>query len=351
MKKLILAAAAIGLFCSVLTAEALVNIKYAEMEKKTKTSFEWNTGKITVEKEKKKIQLYPDCEYLTYKKYRIKLDKAPIIVNEKILISEYTYNKIVEILEKKYIPTKIPNLSVPEAPSEVVLGETPVLIKEKEGQSPKEVKLIVIDPGHGGHDPGATGPTGLREKDVVLDIGVRLRRYLADKNIKVIMTRDTDVFIALKERAGFANKNKVDLFISLHANASRDGRAQGTRSYIYGRIATSKEAEEAAKFENKSIGMFEMLLNDLRKGAFEYLSIEAAGNIQHSIVKAFNCKWKPGERAPFYVIAKTNMPSVLIETAFISNPAEEQKLRSVRERDRMAQAIAEGIREYMGKIK
>jgi N-acetylmuramoyl-L-alanine amidase len=165
------------------------------------------------------------------------------------------------------------------------------------------------------------------------------------------MTRDDDTFISLKDRAVFANNKDADLFVSIHCNASRSRDAKGTRTYIYSRVASSKDAADAAKAENKSAGALEFLLNDLRKGADEYLSIEAAGNIQHSLVKSLALKWLPTERAPFYVLANTDMPSVLVEAAFISNWAEAGKLSDTNFRDRVAKGIETGIMEYLQKIK
>jgi N-acetylmuramoyl-L-alanine amidase len=213
-------------------------------------------------------------------------------------------------------------------------------------------KLVIIDPGHGDNDPGAIGPTGLQEKDVVLPVANRVKEYLKDDpNVEVLVTRSTDRFITLKNRAYFANEKKADLFVSIHCNSSVNKNVSGTRAYIYGRVASSKEAAEAAKYENKEVGVFEFLLNDLRKGAYEYLSIEAAGTIQRDLVRELKLKWEPTERAPFYVLANTNMPSVLVETAFISNPGEEQKMKSSEFRDRIALGISKGIVEYLEKIK
>jgi len=212
-------------------------------------------------------------------------------------------------------------------------------------------KLIVLDPGHGGNDPGATGYNGLREKDVVLNVAQLVKRHLKSYNADVLLTRDTDEFITLKNRAIYANSRKADLFVSIHCNASGNRSASGTRSYIYDRVASSKEAAEAAKFENKNTGALEFLMNDLRKSAYEYLSIEAAGNIQQDLISGLKLKWMPTERAPFYVIANTNMPSVLVEIAFISNPKEEQKLDSPGFKDEVSISIAKGITQYLDKVK
>jgi N-acetylmuramoyl-L-alanine amidase len=178
-----------------------------------------------------------------------------------------------------------------------------------------------------------------------------VKSYLQKQPVDVVITRDDDTFISLKNRAFFANKKDADLFISIHCNASRSREAKGTRTYIYSRVASSKDAAAAAKAENKSAGALEFLMNDLRKGADEYLSIEAAGNIQHSLIKNLALKWLPTERAPFYVLANTNMPSVLVEAAFISNYSEASKLNDTNFRDKVASGISDGIMEYLQKIK
>ncbi|HDQ25472.1 MAG TPA: N-acetylmuramoyl-L-alanine amidase [bacterium] len=120
---------------------------------------------------------------------------------------------------------------------------------------------------------------------------------------------------------------------------------------MYSSVASSKEAAAAAKFENRAAGAFEFLLNDLRKNAFEYLSIELAGNIQHSLARSLKLKWMPTERAPFYVLANTAMPSVLVEAAFISNTQEEQMMKGGGFRDKMASGISEGIKKYLETLK
>jgi len=209
----------------------------------------------------------------------------------------------------------------------------------------KYVPLVVIDAGHGGKDPGAIGPTCLKEKVVTLEIAKQLRRYLKKHGIRVIMTRDTDTFISLKARAEIANRAKADLFISIHANASRNRKASGSQIFIYNREASSRHAAEAARLENQDANYLEIIKDDLRQSVHEESSITAGGLISQQFEK-LGLEVRRIERAPFYVLAKSHMPSILIETAFISNRREERKLRSRNFCCRLAEGIYQGIREY-----
>ncbi|MCX7698500.1 MAG: N-acetylmuramoyl-L-alanine amidase [Candidatus Goldbacteria bacterium] len=363
-----------------LNSDFFVNIRYLEKEVKAKLDYNWTEDKILIVKNSKIINIFLNIPYIISDNYQKKIDIPPFSENGNIYISQYTFDEIVKIFDKeikKQSEIKVQE-SVKQQQEKIVkqeiwedriketekiggqlVKETSVLKKEITPtmtpvnivSNKKQTRILVLDPGHGGTDPGAIGANGVREKDIVLDITLRIIRYLKDENFKIYLTRDDDTFISLKHRALFANEKEADLFISIHCNASKDREAQGVRTYIYNRVASSREAAEAAKLENKDVGVFEMLLNDLRKSAYEYLSIEAAGNIQHCLVKNLRLKWAPTERAPFYVLANTNMPSVLVEAAFISNPQEEKKLDDNDFREKVAKGIAEGIKEYFSKLK
>ena len=331
--------------------------------------------------------------FVTSKTKNYRIDSAPYIQDGELFVSAYAAEKIRDIVSSGEAKTEAPvevrvlggaKTPVPENTQEPVKekkvvekkatpepaatadsSQTIMVEKDTENngggaESVKIVepikksssrKLIVLDPGHGGNDPGATGYNGLREKDVVLAVAKLVKQHLRNYNADVLLTRSTDDFITLKNRAIFANSRKADLFVSIHCNASDNRTASGTRSYIYDRVASSKEAAEAAKFENKNTGALEFLMNDLRKSAFEYLSIEAAGNIQQNLISGLKLKWLPTERAPFYVIANTNMPSVLVEIAFISNPKEEAKLDSEEFKEKVAESMSSGIIQYLAKVK
>ena len=218
-----------------------------------------------------------------------------------------------------------------------------------------KVKRIVIDPGHGGKDPGAVGPTGLYEKDVNLTVSRLLRDNLQAKGYEVVMTRDTDVFVDLLERSAIANKNKADLFISVHANASPRRSARGIETY-YLSPTTDPETMRLAAFENamttQSQSDLEFILRDLLLSSkIEESSIFAA-SVQKSIVSGLRGSYreiidhgvKPG---PFFVLVNTSMPAVLVEMSFVSNYKEEERLRDPAYLRSIADSITRGVEEYI----
>ncbi len=224
-------------------------------------------------------------------------------------------------------------------------------------------KRIVIDPGHGGHDPGAVGPNGLCEKDVVLDIGLKLRKILAeDPDIEVCMTRDRDVFIPLVERTAIANSKNADLFVSIHANSSPKRGSKGIETYFLN-WSDDMESMKVAARENqislkkmrsmkKKMDPLDIELADLKRSHKRDESNKLANYIQMMLINELNrnyshivdlrVKW-----AMFYVLFGAQMPSVLAEVSFISNPIEEKLLSKNSYREDLAKAIASGIKRYM----
>ncbi len=376
-------------------ADGFVQVKSLEALGYTVT-YDWKLDKAEITGKGGSAEIVLDYPFVVSNERSYRTDSPPYIQDGALYISAYTVEKIKEAISgdvpriAEPVEVKVVTQTVetprpiktavtagkikstvtaePAAAATAVENDQPVIVEKgteipAAGRAADTVKiidpsrntssrkLIVLDPGHGGNDPGATGYNGLREKDVVLNVAQLVKRHLKSYNADVLLTRDTDEFITLKNRAIYANSRKADLFVSIHCNASGNRSASGTRSYIYDRVASSKEAAEAAKFENKNTGALEFLMNDLRKSAYEYLSIEAAGNIQQDLISGLKLKWMPTERAPFYVIANTNMPSVLVEIAFISNPKEEQKLDSPGFKDEVSISIAKGITQYLDKVK
>ncbi len=227
-----------------------------------------------------------------------------------------------------------------------------------------EIKRVIIDPGHGGKDPGAIGPRGLKEKDVVLKIAKRLGKILKKKyNIEVIYTRDRDVFIPLEKRTFIANSKKADLFLSIHANASRQRKARGIETYILN-WTTDKEAMRVAARENKismnrmqkSSGSIQTILQDLARDKKKDESMKLAHNVQGSMVNALKKDYNKVidlgvKQALFYVLVGAEMPSVLIEVAFISNYEEEKRLSGNSYSYKIAEAIAKGVDNYSAPLK
>ena len=220
------------------------------------------------------------------------------------------------------------------------------------------VRRIVIDPGHGGKDYGAPGYyKGVHEKKVVLDIAKRLaKRIRKELKLEVILTRNGDRFLTLEERTAFANTKNADLFISIHTNASRDRRAYGIETYFLN-LATDEEAIRVAAMENatstKNISDLQKILYDLMQNAKINESSRLAGYVQGGIIghlknkRYSRVKNKGVKQAPFYVLLGAQMPSILIETAFISNPRECKRLTNPRYQERLAEGIIQGIRSYI----
>lgn len=219
-----------------------------------------------------------------------------------------------------------------------------------------KVNTIVLDPGHGGKDPGAIGKNGLKEKDVTLKLARMLKEKLTqDAGAKIILTRDTDVFIPLEERTAIANSQDADLFVSLHINASPRRTASGIETYILS-LSNNEEARRVAARENatstRSVSDLEFILNDLIKTAKTNDSARLAAVVQHNLVtglkKKFDSIRSHGVKgAPFYVLIGTKMPAVLVEVSFISNPDEEERLRDEAYLSEVVEGIAAGIRNYM----
>jgi len=219
---------------------------------------------------------------------------------------------------------------------------------------------IVIDPGHGGKDPGAIGPHRVKEKFVVLDIAKRLKAELEKQmNCQVVMTRDHDCFIPLEERTVIANTKKADLFVSIHANASRNRKAHGVETYFLN-LATDKEAMELAAKENatstKKISDLQLILNDLMRNSKISESSRLARSVQDHLVKHLRGKYRNVKnlgvkQAPFYVLIGAQMPSILVETSFVSNRVEEKRLDSAAYRQKIAEGIAAGIKVYIEQVK
>ncbi len=219
-----------------------------------------------------------------------------------------------------------------------------------------KIGRIVIDPGHGGHDTGTIGPTGLEEKDVVLDVGLKLRKLLEQNTgCEVVMTRTDDTFIPLEERTAIANEKGADLFISIHANASPDKSARGIETY-YLNFTSNTDALEVAARENATSQEAVHQLQDLIKKIALTEKIEEsqdfARDVQHEVytrvTKVSGAQRDRGiKKAPFVVLIGANMPSVLAEISFLSNPRDEHLLKRSDYREKIAYALYEGIVGYV----
>jgi N-acetylmuramoyl-L-alanine amidase len=219
-----------------------------------------------------------------------------------------------------------------------------------------KIGKIVIDPGHGGHDTGTVGPNGLAEKDLVLEVGRRLGKLLeARLGADVVYTRKDDTFIPLETRTAIANQERADLFISIHANSSNDPAARGVETY-YLNFTSSPEALEVAARENavseKSIYELQDLVKKIALKEKIEESREFAGDVQQSLHSSLAAK-SPAirdrgvKKAPFIVLIGANMPSILAEISFVSNPTDERRLRTAEYRQRIAESLYRGVAKYV----
>jgi len=219
-----------------------------------------------------------------------------------------------------------------------------------------KIGKIVIDPGHGGHDVGTIGPNGLLEKDVVLDVATRLGRLLESRlGAEVIYTRQDDTFIPLETRTAIANRERADLFISIHANSSRDEGARGVETY-YLNFTSSRDALEVAARENavseKSIYELQDLVKKIALKEKIEESREFATDVQASLYGGLSLsnagiRNRGIKKAPFIVLIGANMPSILAEISFVSNPTDERKLETAEHRQRIAESLYRGVSKYV----
>jgi len=218
-----------------------------------------------------------------------------------------------------------------------------------------KIGRIVVDAGHGGHDTGTIGGNGLLEKDLVLDVALRLGKLLEQKlGADVVYTRQDDTFVPLETRTAIANQNQADLFISIHANSSRDPSARGVETY-YLNFTRSPEALEVAARENAVSDTSVHELQDLVKKIALKEKIDESREFAVTVQKALysgEASKNPGVRdrgikkAPFIVLIGANMPSILAEISFVSNPTDERKLRTPEYRQRIAESLYRGVARY-----
>lgn len=232
-------------------------------------------------------------------------------------------------------------------------GEAPLSLARQLGLG---VRRIVIDPGHGGKDPGAISPTGIKEKDLTLRISRLLAAELRRQGSEVHLTRDRDVFLALEERTAIANSKDADLFISVHVNSAPNRQARGVETYVLDMLASDDEAMRVAARENASSarsfsdlqGIIQQLLNHTKLQE----SIQLAEHVHQTTVTTLRRAYdgrisdRGVRRAPFVVLVGARMPAVLVEVGFMSNPEEERLLTDEQYLNRLAQGIAAGIGEY-----
>jgi N-acetylmuramoyl-L-alanine amidase len=222
------------------------------------------------------------------------------------------------------------------------------------------VHVIVLDPGHGGKDPGAVGKIlKAREKDINLSVAMKLKHMLeTELGVRVMMSRSDDRFVSLGDRTKFANENKADLFVSIHTNASKSSASKGTETYYLSTAMTS-DARAVEALENQVVEMYEggasarskyddldFILSDLSQTEHLESSNELASSVQQNLIAGTQAYDRGVKQANFYVLRGAFMPSVLIELGFISNPDEERLLVNDEYQQRLARTIFEGIKRF-----
>lgn len=219
-----------------------------------------------------------------------------------------------------------------------------------------KVSHILIDPGHGGKDPGALGKSGAQEKEIVLDISKRLKRALVKRGFKVSMTRDRDEFITLQRRTEIAGELKVDLFVSVHANSSPAKSAQGLEVFSLKSLTLSERDDEQRRSNEemffKNLHMHQQapqvknIVSDMMYDYKQFQSEPFSRQMANDVSRHAKVKNRGEKLAQFYVLRNTLVPAVLIETGFLSNPKEEKLLKSGWYRQKVAEAIARSIEDY-----
>jgi N-acetylmuramoyl-L-alanine amidase len=236
-------------------------------------------------------------------------------------------------------------------------GSPHTVKRASEAYRPGRDIVIAIDAGHGGHDPGAIGPRKTREKDVALQVSRELaKRINAEPGMKAVLVRDRDVYVDHRERTAIARRHKADLFVSVHADAVADRRARGASVYALSLKGASDEAaRQLARRENASVGgvslddkddVLASVLLDLSQNASLSASLDVGNRVAREMGTVARMHRRTVQQAGFLVLKSPDLPSILVETAFLSNPDEEKKLLDSGYRGRLSNAILAGIRSY-----
>ncbi len=245
---------------------------------------------------------------------------------------------VVDIYGKRETPSKPPTTLKPD---ELTIAR----------QLGLGVKKVVIDPGHGGDDPGAVGPDGIPEKEITHDIALKLKELLEkNSDLKVVLTRDKDVYVPLEVRTAIANSERADLFVSIHANSTRNKNISGFEIYTLN-FTKDPHAIEIAASENavssKTIGEMESLIKKILLNTKKEESINLAKFIENDLRRNTNVRSLGVKEAPFYVLIGAEMPSILVEVGFLSNVNDRKRLCSDSFRQNIAMGLCDGILNYI----
>ncbi len=312
------------------------------------------TQKVIFYVDNKKIKISNQIPFIEIEDNLFQLATKVVNQNDNYYVPTESFFNIIQSLSgslsTKYTNDEIRFTSIP-------VNEKTVKIVDLRSEKEKwEFKTIVIDAGHGGKDPGAVGYRGTKEKDIALDVAKRLEKKLSkNMNVKIIMTRDEDIFLRLSERTKIANESNGNLFISIHTNAAEDRRASGFETFLIGpnknEAAVRVAARENAVLElegktGQKLTNEDLIQATIAQSAFASKSEQFASMVQKEIKKRVQSKDRGVKQAGFYVLMGASMPNVLVELGFISNPSEEKKLRSPQYRDQLATAIYRAVEQY-----
>lgn len=289
--------------------------------------------------------------------FRVVLDMtAPVSVQSKLkTLKGGKHQLVVSIKPKSGTRSSAPAARQPQREQPVLqrVAHKPVTVASSRGEF-----VVAIDPGHGGRDPGAVGRSRTYEKDIVLAVARKLKaRIDRTPGMRAVMTRNSDKYISLRKRMDIAHQHKADLFISVHADANNNSRVNGSSVYI---LSNKGASSEAARLLAKSENSYELkfgnmkhrdnqiasVLLDLSQDATMDLSLDLAKGVLGELKRVNNPLRNRVESAGFMVLKSPDIPSMLVETAFISNPTEEKRLRTSAYQQKLADAIWRGVRRY-----
>ncbi|HSR11914.1 MAG TPA: N-acetylmuramoyl-L-alanine amidase [Thermodesulfobacteriota bacterium] len=361
----------------VLLAPLAINVRTADNEGFTRVVFEADRAfTYAVQNRPGQVQLripgradfpartlaWPDSPLLERLTYEVQgaesvftvFVKADVIVKKSFTL-EKPFRVVFDLGKGEKAPAAAPAPAVPEAPEKKPdpPQETPAPAPSR----PKPIETICIDPGHGGEDLGAIGRSKLQEKNVTLQISLKLKKLIESRTgLRVIMTRDKDSEVSLNTRASIANNQRAQMFISIHANSSFRKSAYGSETFFVSLQATDQESLELAQKENQNTedpgeaiknDELKMILWNMAQTEHIRESSKLAEYIQNELNELLGTRNRGVKQAPFRVLMRTAMPAVLIETAFISNASEERKLQNEEFLDKIAFAIYNGVSKFI----
>jgi len=313
-------------------------------------SFTWQarTEKLVARKDEQSLVIMPGTNHVISGSKTWRLSTPPRFISGTLCVPvEFVQRTIPVMMDLKI---SIEHLD-PQSPPP--LGP---LLRRAEN-----IKRVVLDPGHGGHDLGAKSPQGIYEKDINLAIALKLRgRLERDMGVEVVLTRDGDYFVPLSGRTGIGNRADADLFMAIHANGSPSHKSSGLETYFLSFEASDRQAARLAEEENKSVQFdpdspFAQFggEDDLKAILIDTVSTEnmkasekLAAAVQRRLVQSLDLPNRGVKQAPFFVLVGSRIPAILVEVGFVSNPEEASRLASPRTQDEIADALFKAISYY-----